>query len=250
MMESGAIARFAGITAYGDRFRGLGWHMSDLIGWTEAPDVVRERIKRSRAAGTFRTPAFLDERVVRVPGFLVAASHSDLEDQAEQFRGLITRVITLSIETPRGRRWVSGTVTQAAFENHVFAPEGQWVLEVTCEDPRKYGDVHRFPAGTPVFHRGNVDAWSVHTVTSAVEVPGGYTITGPNGRIIKITYPVVPGWPHRIDTATGILTVNGTPVNNYVTVWQPWSIPPGPAAFAHTITAGVVLETAVTDTLV
>lgn len=236
-MQAGAIARFAGITAYGDTYHGEGFHFTDITGWTDAPDVDMDSIKRPAAHGRFVVPAWLDERVVRLPGFVVAKSHMELEHSSAKFRGLISRPIRLVIEDALETAWVDGTVTGASFRNHGFAPEGTWSLEVTCEDPRKFGKVHEFAAGAVAYHRGNFDAWPTFVVTGAS--PGGYTITGLNGQRIVVTTPLVSGTPHMINTDEGEVMVGGSLGN--ISVFEPWTIGPGMPGVTHTISAGTLL---------
>jgi hypothetical protein len=79
----------------------------------------------------------------------------------------------------------------------------------------------------------------VFTITGA-SAPG-YTITGPAGRRIVVTRPLVAGTPHVIDTATGGLLIDGVRVQGGVSVWEPWQIDVGLPGVTHTISAGALL---------
>jgi hypothetical protein len=245
MMLAGAIARFAGITAYGDKFHGLGFHFTDLDGWTDAPAVDMESVKRPAGHGRYVTPAYLDDRVVRMPGFYVARNLMELEHASAQFRGLISRQIRLTIEDALGTAWVDGTVTAAVFRNSGFAPEGSWSLEVTCEDPRKYGDVNDFAAGVMAINRGNFPAVPEHLVTGTSAT---YTINGPAGKRFIVSSGPGSG-TDRIDMSTGRVYRNGALQLGVTSRADLWTVPIGLPGVTHTITAGS-LVTRVTDTFV
>ncbi|MEW2459813.1 hypothetical protein [Microbacterium sp. K41] len=246
-MEAGAIVRFktgeTDFEAFGDRFRGLGFHLVDLAGWTESPEVVRERIKRPTADGTFPTPVTFDERTVRMSGFMVAANHTKLEHSSAWFRGLAKASGQLIVEDAYGEFWTPGKVTAARFANHGFAPEGQWSLEVVAEDPRKYGQVRPYPAGTPAVHFGTSDAVPRLLVGAG---SGGYTVTGPGGRVVTVPSP--PNAAHVISFAEGGLFLNGVRQVGAISVLQPWVIPAGIEGVTATITGARTLTHEVTDT--
>lgn len=236
-MQSGAIARFGGITAYGDEFHGTGFHFVDLDGWTETPDVSMQQIKRPEGDGMFPTPAFLEDRVVSLSGFYVASSQHELEHESARLRGLIKRRLRLVIEDARGTFWADGTVTRASFANFGFIPEGNWAVEFTCDNPHVYGPVNEFTAGEVAIHRGNSPAWPTFVITGTSA--GGYTITGPNGQRIVVTTALASGTPHTIDTSEGEVMVGSTLGN--VSVFEPWTIGPGLPGVTHTISAGSLL---------
>lgn len=236
-MQAGAIARFGGITAYGDRFHGTGFHLVDLDGWTDAPGVSMQHITRPEGDGLFPTPAFLGERAVRLSGFYVGRTHHELEHESARIRGLVKRRLRLAVEDVRGSFWAAGTVTQAAFKNSGFAPEGRWSVEISCDDPRVYGPVNEFGAGEVAIHRGTSPAWPVFVVTGTAA--GGYTITGPNGQRIVVTTPLTSGVPHTIDTADGEVSV-GSSLGD-ISVFEPWTIDPGLPGVTHSISAGTLL---------
>lgn len=245
-MQAGAIARFGGITAYGDEFHGLGFHFTDLIGYTDAPDVDRERVRRPAGHGSFRLPAYLEERIVRIPGFMVARSHIELEHESARFRGLITQRVQLTVEDTKESTWVSGLVTRASFTNHGFAPEGTWELEVTCEDPRKFGTVREFAAGSPAIHYGN---WPATPRLLIGAGSGGYTVTGPNGRTVVVA--TAPAAAHYIDFETGgLYTAAGVRQVGGITTYRDWEIPAGPSGVIATISGARNLKQRVLDTYV
>lgn len=246
MMQAGAIARFGGITAYGDKFHGEGFHFVDLDGWTDTPQVDVDRVRRPAQHGIFLLPTFARERVVRLSGFHVAPTHMQMEHASARVRGLLTSVVRLSIEDTHATHWVDGTVTEAIYRNHGFAAEGRWSLEVECADPRKYGPVNDFTAGTVAVQRGNFPATPRLMIGAG---SGGYTVTGPNGR--QVVVGTAPAAAHYIDFANGgLYTSAGVRQVGAITIYQPWSIPPGIPGVTATISGSRSLIQRVTDTFI
>lgn len=243
MMQAGAIARFGGITAYGDKFRGTEFHFVDLDGWTDAPGIMMSEVKRPADHGSFVVPAFLRPRTVRLRGFYVGNNHYELEHASSNFRSLIAQHLMLSIEDVNETNRAKGTVAEASFTNYGFAPEGQWTLVLECEDPRIYGKTNEYAGSAPAVQWGTFPAWPTFVVTGSS--PGGYTITGPGGKRIVVTTALVAGIPHTIDVSEGEVTIGGSLGN--ISVFEPWTIGPGLPAVTHTISAGALL-TRVTDT--
>lgn len=244
-MEAGAIAHFEGITAWGDQFRGAGWHLVDLTGWTESPDVDLEMLARPGTHGVFSLPGYMRERKVGLSGFHVAANHTLLEHASAELRGLQSRDIRLTIEDSHGTWSVNGKVTRAVYRPHGFAPEGTWELEVTCPLPWKYGETHPFPGGSPAVTWGTQESSPVLTVTGTSA--SGYTITGPGGRRVVTSKALTAGAPHTIDLAKGGLYIGGARQLRALTVFEPWLIPTRPPGVVATVNNGLTLLTRVTD---
>lgn len=249
-MQSGAIASFEGIVAYGDVFRGLGWHLVDIDGWTDGPAVDAPRAKRPGQDGGFALPGTLEEREPRLSGFLVAESHHDLELASAGFRWLTNRFIWLTITDMYGTFSVQGLVTRAAFRNHGFAPEGTWQLEMQCADPYKYGESELFAEAQMLSHRGHGDAIPTISVTATTTMTGGYTIVGPGGSRYVVAQTLPAGSTHLIDMATGWILLDGTLQIGAVTRADLWVVPPGAPRFAHRlepVSGSGVLTTSVRD---
>lgn len=229
MIESGAIAFFGGITARGDQFDGPGWYFTDLIGM-QSMKVDMDVIRRAGTHGIYALPAYMRERVVRLPGFHVARDHTKLEDASRRLQSLLTQKLALVVEGVNGPRRVQGTVTGAAFDNHGFAPEGTWELEVTCPLPWIYGERREAATGVPAVQMGTVAATPRLLIGAGT---GGYTITGPGGR--QIVVPSPPAGAHEINFDEGGLFVGGDRQIGAMTVFQPWSIPAGLTGAVATI---------------
>ncbi|MEQ6899287.1 hypothetical protein [Microbacterium sp. KR10-403] len=224
-MRSGAIARFAGITAYGDVFHGAGFHLVDLSGWTDAPDVDMEKLARPTSHGQFLAPAYARARDVQMSGFHVADSVTSMEYESAALRGLFARVVRLTIEEPRGTFWVDGTVDVATYANRGFASEGDWLVNVHCVDPRKYGELRTFTGTTvQVFQYGNFPASPVIEVTGSM--PSGYMVAS-QGRQFVVNQALSSGQTHRIDLARGWLYRGSTLQSGAVDVAESFTVPGG-----------------------
>lgn len=245
-MQSGAIARFGGIIAYGDRYHGEGFHFTDLIGWPDSPSVALDLTKRPTSHGAFLATATLDPRTVRIPGFYVAQTHTHVDYAGARLRGLLTTRVRLVVETPLGTSWASGIVTQTRMAPRGFAPEADWVIEVTCEDPRVYGEVEEFPGGQVAINRGNFPARPQVIISGSSG--SGYTVTGPGGRRVVVTKALVSGSPHTIDFAKGGLYIGGIRQLRAITIYEPWDIPAGLPGAVATVNNGLSLIQRVTRT--
>lgn len=245
-MQAGAIVRFGGITAYGDKYHGRGFHFTDLIGLPDAPEVDLDLTKRPTEHGAFLAEATLEERTVRIPGFYVGPTHQHVQNEGNRLRGLLTSRLRLVVETPLGTEWVSGVVTQARMTPRGFFPEADWSVEVVCEDPRVYGEVEDFPGGQVAIHRGNFPARPQLVVSGTAA--GGYTVTGPGGRRVVVTKALVSGSPHTIDFAKGGLYINGVRQLRAISIYEPWDIAPGLPGAMATVNNGLALIQRVTKT--
>jgi hypothetical protein len=107
-------------------------------------------------------------------------------------------------------------------------------VKLYAPDPNLYGEVNEFAAGEVAFQRGNFAAHPTFVVSGAAA--GGYTITGPGGKRIVVTTPLVAGTPHTIDSAEGEVMV-GSSLGN-ISVFEPWTIGPGLPGVTHSISAG------------
>lgn len=213
-------------------------------------DVRREDIARPSAHGSFDVPGFLSPRVLTLTGHMSSRSREGLEHMQARLSGLLADGGSdrLVVEGPNGSRWCDVRLGAAAEITALDATTARFQVSLWAPDPRMYGEVSSFAAGEPAINRGNFPARPVFTMNG--NRPDGYTITGPDGRVITVSYPIVPGWPHVIDTATGGLFVNGNRVIGGISVWQPWTVGPGMPGVTHTITSGVSLQVEVTETYI
>lgn len=244
-MESGAIAFFEGIKAWGDTFHGTGWHLVDLTGWTESPGVDVEMLARSGTHGTFALPGYMRERTVGLSGFHVAQDHADMEDASARIRALQAQDISLTIEDTRGSWTVFGKVTAASYTPRGFVPEGDWKLEVVCPLPWKYGKKRDFLGGIPAVTKGSQESSPLLTVSGVAAA--GYTVTGPNGQRVVTALPVASGAPHTIDLGKGGLYIGGVRQLRALTIFEPWVIPPHPPGVIATVNNGLTVLQSVRD---
>lgn len=225
---------------------------SDSVrGWLlDGVDMRLEQVERPSAHGSFSLPGYLTGRSISWGGLILTDTPQEQEHAMRSLSGLLAGGLTdrLTIENTSSQ-W--STVKRAGefdMRMRAYGRVASYRLQLWAPDPRIYGDVHNFTAGQGAVHYGNAPARPVFTVTGTA--PGGYTITGTNGQVITVTYPVVPGWPHRIDTAKGGLFVNGNRVIGGISVWNPKPVGPGLPAVTFSITAGVALQVDVTDTFI
>lgn len=244
-MDSGAIARFGGITAYGDEFHGTGFHLVGLTGWIETPDVRGEDVPRPANHGRFTLPMYLEDRAVGMTGFHVADAAARQWHDAARLRALILTTVTLTVESPFGVLWARGRVTEARYSPRGFVPEGDWRVTVECDDPCVYGETREFLGGQVAYHYGNFSATPRLMVGAG---SGGYTITGPDGRLVVVG--TAPAGAHYIDFVNSPpFTSDGVRQQGAITVYQPWTIAPG-ATVTASITGARTLAQRVTDTYV
>ncbi|PVE94988.1 hypothetical protein DC434_13770 [Microbacterium sp. TPD7012] len=123
------------------------------------------------------------------------------------------------------------------------ATTARFLVTFWSADPRTYGEVREFPAGTAAAQRGNFPATPRLLVGAGT---GGYTVTGPGGRVVTVT--TAPAGAHEIDFATAGLFLGGVRQSNAIGTYQPWTIPPGLPGVTATISSARTLTQRVTDT--
>ncbi|WP_158685472.1 phage tail family protein [Microbacterium halophytorum] len=129
-------------------------------------------------------------------------------------RALVKRNGAVQIVRRGSTGFADFTIEFRADDQRVYAGDEEqtaWASTVTINH---YGT---YPAPVVIRVRG------VHT--------GGYTITGPGGRV-DVTRDLVDGVWHKYDADTGIFYVAGTPVNQGVARRDPLELPPGQHTFA------------------
>lgn len=218
-------------------------------GWEDTTDPRGESVPRPSEHGDFDFDVFHTPRVVPIEGVILAPNPELLKNYRDHLAAIGTAgrrfrvTVTLQGETTwawarRGMLRVRDAGIRHGWHRATFT----W--QFVCRDPRRFGDVEPFSTGQVAINRGNFPAWPVFTVSGTAP---GYTITGPGGQRIVVTRALVAGQPHRIDTSTGGLVINGVRVEGGVSVWEPWTIDPGLPGVAHAISAGA-LVTEVTAT--
>lgn len=224
-----------------------GWN-----GWEDGGgDVRRESVPRPSSHGEFDLPVFQGSMVFSVDGHALARSPLELGHLRRQVTGLGAsgskfRVsVDLHGETlwVMARRGAKPTFKDSGIRSGLL--RARFMLQFVAADPRKYGDVHDFPAGVEAVNFGNFEATPRLMIGAG---SGGYTVTGPGGRQIVVSSGA-PAGAHYIDfTSGGLFTAAGVRVPGVMSVFQPWTVGPGLPGVVASITGSRKLAQRVTDT--
>src|SRR5690606_35423009 len=156
-------------------------------------------VERPQAHGEFDVPVFRTSRIVSITGPCLADSAEKLDWYSNQLTGLLAdgqagRVV---FDIPGGPRWGDARLFDVPdFEPVLWGERAAWQLQLKFANPRLFGETRTFGPGASVtaHHYGNFPATPVITVSGAA--PGGYTLTGPDGKQFIVTRPLVAGTPH------------------------------------------------------
>lgn len=228
-------------------------------GWDDGATMRSDTVSRPQAHGDFDMPGFLAGRLVTMEGWALAPSRTKLEQLRDVFIGHGADGAKFRVSIERNDRSLRATARIAAGTRSSFKDDGtgkraRWSASWWCPDPRKY-QKNTSHDGSPfgpassllVFHRGNFPALPTLTITGASA--GGYTITGPGGRLIIVTRPLAAGVPHRFEMRTGRLSVGGARVLGGVARADLFSIPPNLPETPISVSAGL-LTVDVDDTFI
>lgn len=210
-------------------------------------DVRREDIARPSAHGSFDMPGFLTPRVIPVSGHASSRSPLGLEHLMGRLSGLLADggKGRLVLDGPTGPRWCDVRLASATQITQLNATTARFLLTFWAADPRTYGEARDVAGGAAAVQYGNFPATPRLLVGAG---SGGYTVTGPGGRVV--TVGSAPAAAHEIDFVTGGLFLNGVRQVGAISVFQPWTIPPGAPGVTATISGSRSLVQRVTDTYV
>lgn len=210
-------------------------------------DVRREDVPRPAAHGSFDLPGFLTPRVIPVSGHMSSPSKFELENSMGRLSGLLATggKTRLTIDGPNGSRWCDVRLASATQITQLDATTARFLVTFWAPDPRMYGEVREFASGVAAVQYGNFPATPRLLIGAG---SGGYTVTGPNGRKVVVTS--APAGAHEIDFATGGLFVSGVRQVGAISIYQPWTIPPGIPGVVATISGSRTLAQRITDTFV
>jgi len=190
-----------------------------------------EAIDRPTDHGEFDTPVLRGAMLITGSGWARASSMAALRAMRTQFRGLLADGRSGLFTFDEDGSELEMTVRlygQPRFKFRGSTLRADWSFKFRAANPRMYGVTHTYgpdAAVSSIQHDGNFPASPVLTVAGSDG--GGYTLTGPGGRLVTVTEPLVTGHPHTIDFATGGLYVDGARVLGGVSVYQPWAVPAG-----------------------
>lgn len=222
---------------------------SDSVrGWlVDGVDMRMEQIDRPADHGSFSLPGYLTGRSISWGGLILTDNPQEQDHAMRRLSGagaggLISQI---SVENA-GSHWAD---VQRAGEFDMrmlsYGRVASYRVQLWAPNPRIFGDVHEYAAGAPAVHYGNAEATPRLLIGAG---SGGYTVTGPNGR--QIVVGTAPAGAHEIDFANGGLFLNGVRQVNAITIYRPWTIPPGIPGVTATISGSRTLAQRVTDTFV
>ncbi|MCS4275341.1 hypothetical protein M2390_000502 [Mycetocola sp. BIGb0189] len=239
------VLRMVGRAAGDDR--GFMINPSGFKGWTDGGSLRSTRSDRPLGHGQFDAPGYLNARVLTFSGHALADSAADLDQLRYQLTSVLNggQLGRVTVAYEGKTLWANCRLESAKCEPMASDPSvGDFLIQLVCPDPRKYGDTREFSAGQLAFHRGNAEAYPVFTIKGPTI--GGYTLSGPDGKQWVVPVPMPSTETHTIDMATGVLRVNGQVRYGLAVRSDMWSIPGG-TKVAHSVNGGT-LTVRLTDT--
>lgn len=234
------------------RVEGLFVGPEGLNGWDDGVDVRRESVERPGEHGEFDLPVFNGSRVISIDGHALAWSEFELGQLRNQIMGVCADGGRQKITVEHQGEAMHATVRRGAKPTFVDAGvrhgmmRARFAIFLVAADPRKYGEVHDFPAGTEAVNRGNFPATPRLMVGAG---SGGYTVTGPGGR--RVVVGTAPAGAHYIDFASGgLFTAAGVRQVGAITIYEPWTVPVGAPGVTASISGSRSLVQRVTDTFI
>lgn len=206
-----------------------------FTGWDDQPVTRRSTADRPNAHGEFDVPGFLSGRLISIDGWCIAESPDGLEKWRSKVTGHGADGSSFEVSVRRAGSTHIATARLAAGQQTTFVDNGTgrraaFSMSWWCADPRRYEQQVKSDIPTPgavirIWNRGNFPSTPRLTVKTTVPLPGGYTITGPDGRQIIVVRALNPGSTHVVDLATGRLYENGTRVLRGFASLHLWAVP-------------------------
>lgn len=210
--------------------------IDDIDGWFNAPATKQAQNARVNADGDFPAPVYYESRFITLSGALAAKSAPERWTGSNMLASLLNGgEKKLVIEIDGLAQWAmvqrNGQPEIDVVANRLI----NYQLNLKATDPYKYGKSNLFTvalgSAVNLFHRGTANAWPNVTVSGSA--PAGYAVSL-DGRLVRITEPLVSGSPHTLNMRTGVLKVAGTRVYGRIEVADYWSVPPGEPMAANT----------------
>lgn len=176
-------------------------------------------------------------RIFTISGFIYERSEWALQQRIDQLSALLAGdddTDTLSWHLRGQRRW-------AHVRRHNWAPPrhragdiaiADFTLQLRASDQRIFGPTQPSGWGSSLTlsHRGGFPAPVILEVRG--NSAGGYTATGPGGKIVRVTRPITPDAPHTYDADTGVLRVAGVAQTEGITRSDQIEMPVGRHQFS------------------
>jgi len=230
------------------------WQVNKIEGWDETPPEKSTQSDVVNGHGAIAVPVYYGSRTVTITGRLIAKNHELAVDAKRMLAALLQESGDFVVFSDGGV-----ALSARAFRGRITPGPvaGRWLtfdMELRFPDPFRYGAARTFSValGTSVsvYQRGYFGAWPVLTVTGTA--PGGYAVSL-DGRLVRITAPLVSGSPHTLDMRTGVLRAGGSRVYSGIAEAEYFSIPPGsPSTFVTSIntTGSATVAISLNDTFI
>lgn len=212
-----------------------GWFVTSVKGLRDGASATPTEIARDGAEGQFDLPNKLsDPRIIEIAGIVFAKSGAEELERMERMQGALLALPASSADL----RWHGRD--RGMLSTHVRRGRG-WEFSPT-PSPRRATFLHRFRAPSQIYYgertapvigveiylenRGTVPSAPTLTVTG--NMPNGYAIYGPNGRVYQVASGIDPGNRDVIDMRTGLLVRDGIAVTGvYGQRNDVWEVEPG-----------------------
>lgn len=235
-MTPGLTVRLLGVEFTGRRFRWEpGVYVQTLDGVDGGGATTFDSV--GRGVGVLDLPNRRESpRLITIAGFIYERSEWLMQQRIDRLSALLSEddsTATLVWE-------MRGEVRRAVVRRHAWTPPRRRPGEASfadfsftfrASDQRIYGmpETSAWGSTVPVVH------WGGYPAPVVVEVRGnsgaGYTITGPRGRVARVTRQIVAGESHTYDADTGVLRVGGAPQTEGVARSDQIEIPYGKHLF-------------------
>ncbi|TFC59404.1 MULTISPECIES: hypothetical protein [unclassified Cryobacterium] len=225
-VEYGPLRMFGG----GDA-NALGWHITEMEDWTDGVDLEVESIKIPGSDGYYDLEGTLSSRSPVIRGYALAPTLGDLGQMRDALKSVMGKPLqNLTVKQFGDTRFAPAKVdTKPRFTPQGEFPEATFSLLLHCPKPQQFGGLNGDTVATGATLTANNYGNRKGTATLTVDgnMPNGYTIAGPDGKLITVTQPVVPGSPHNLDLGGRFLRIGGVIVMGGISRFDQWAIPGG-----------------------
>jgi hypothetical protein len=191
--------------------------------------VRGERIPLPSAHGDYDLPVYREARLLKFSGDVNSDGLSDQQKDLSRLGAVLAdgQKSTLAFQADGGPRRCSVRLADTPdIEVVVPGKFARYQLQLIAPDPRMYGEDRSFTGGdVQAYHYGNFPA-KIQAVVRGPR-PAGYEIQGPGGRRVVVAQSLGPLDHHTIQFWSGRVYRNGTRQLGALTVFQPWTVPPG-----------------------
>lgn len=227
------FARVGPIEYTGGPFRHEpGWYVEDVTGLNSGASANPDEQPRDQGEGQHDLPNRLDDaRSISMRGFAYARSMYDLGRMARQQGALLALPQQFgpytwhefgewfTVDVRRGPSWDFRRDGDSGFAD--------FTVRFRAPSQKFYGLTHASGTGVTVLVENLGTVPTAPTIAVTGNMPAGYTVQGPGGRLYQVLSGIGPGTTDVIDMrGDGILLRNGTPaVGVYGQRIDTWTVP-------------------------